>query len=467
MKRNAQFRILLWGTVLLALLALFLFLLYNPVGNRRMETEPIAETMVAVPLTRVPDADAGSANAVAVSSANVRSTPDSSGEIVAFAERGTKLQILRQEQIGGKKWGYVGAPTLGWIDMYYVELLEPVTAETVAAATEPPELPDNGQYNAVVTADAVNVRTMPSSEAPIAGMVKKGDALLITRQEIVNDFPWGYTTAPVYGWILMQYVELPEPIAEDKTIIDTPVQKEEEVQGNGVSLDAASIRDMEIEWAAGSIVIQPMDIQQIYIREETAAEDYDQMVWNVRNGKVSIQYAQNTDHAFGMGLLKGDPGKDLIIQVPIGWQCDSLEIDAAAASLEINDLTIREMEFDGASGTCVFNNCTVETLDVDTASGDVLFKGALTRMDCDAASANIQLELNNVPTALELDSASGDLDVVLPEDAGFTVTMDTMSGNFESDFETTVRNGSHVAGNGRCRIEVDAMSSDVTVRKGA
>ena len=166
-------------------------------------------------------------------------------------------------------------------------------------------------------------------------------------------------------------------------------------------------------------------------------------------------------------MLFRSHSKNLVIQVPREWQCDSLEIDAASASLEINDLTIREMEFDGASGTCIFHNCTVETLELDTASGDVRFTGTLTQLDCDSASANILLELNNVPKSIDLDTASGDLCVVLPEDAGFTVNMETMSGNFKSDFTTTNRNGSYVAGNGRCRIDVDAMSGDVTVSKRA
>ena len=42
-----------------------------------------------------------------------------------------------------------------------------------------------------------------------------------------------------------------------------------------------------------------------------------------------------------------------------------------------------------------------------------------------------------------------------------------MSGNFDSDFTTTQRNGNYVAGDGRCHIEVDAMSGDVTIRKAA
>lgn len=469
MKRNALFRIVLWGTVLLVLLVIFLVLLFGlNAGRLRNETAP-AETMVSVALPRVDSADSDSANAVTVSSANVRSTPESTAEVVAFAERGTTLQILRQEQIGGKKWGYIGAPTLGWIDMYYVEMLEPVVEETMAAATEAPVpiAEEEGQCSAVVTANALNVRTMPSSESTVAGTLHKDDSLLISRQELVDGITWGYTPAPVNGWVMMEYVELLEPTDVEITAMETTASPESEATGYGVSLDAANIRNMEIEWAAGSILIQPMDITEIRITEEGLRQHTEPMVWKVREGKLAIQYSEKTDHIFGIGLNLGSKSKDLIIQVPLDWQCDSLEIDAASASLEVNDLTIRAMEFDGASGTCVFDNCTVEKLNVDTASGDVRFRGSLQQLDCDAASANIFLELTNVPRSIDLDTASGDLDVTLPADAGFTVTMDTMSGDFESDFATTSRNGSHIAGNGRCRIDVDAMSGDVTVRKGA
>lgn len=464
MKRNALFRITLWSTVLLLLLAILFVLFFAPRSDRRLRDVTPAETMIPVPLPRViSDEDA---NAIVTDSQNVYSAPDADADVVAFAERSTLLQILRTEEIGSRQWGYIGSPTLGWIDMNYVEMLEPVVEET-AAATEVPSSPDESNRDAVVLSEALNVRSMPSMTSPVAGHVNKGDHLLITRQETVDGISWGYTPAPVSGWVVMKYVELLEPLAENKIVIDLPAPQKAEIQGNGVSLDAANIQKMEIEWAAGAITIQPEDIPQIYIREETADAEYEQMVWTVRDGKVSIQYSKNTDHAFGMGLLTGTHSKDLIIQVPLDWQCDSLEIDAASASLMVKELTIREMEFDGASGTCVFENCTLEKLDVDTASGDVSFRGSLGSLDCDAASANILLELSNVPRSLDLDTASGDLNVTLPADAGFTVTMDSLSGDFESDFDTTQRNGSYVAGNGRCRIDVDAMSGDVTVRKGA
>lgn len=378
MKRNAIIRILLWSIALVVLLAILFLVVFGTTAHTAYETP--AETVVVIPMVTSP-ADIASGNAITISDLNVRRTPDTDAEVVGLAEKGTVLNILRQEQIGSIRWGYIGAPVMGWIAMDYVELLEPVAEEhTDALVTIPPET---------------------------------------------------------------------------------------EITGYGVSLDASNIHDMEIEWAAGTISIQPMDIHEIRIEEYGPRQDKEPMVWNVRNDKLFIQYSEKMSHFFGVGLTFGKEAyKDLIIQVPLDWECRSLEVDAAEASLEISGLTIREMEFDGASGTCLFDQCTVEKLNLDTASGDVRFTGSLQQLDCDAASANILLALTNVPDSIDLDTASGDLDITLPGYAGFQVTLETLSGRFESDFDAVSRNGSYVWGDGKCRIDVDAMSGDVIVRKG-
>lgn len=463
MKRNAIVRIILWSIVLLVLLALFFALIYVPGWNfLKRESSPEA-TMVPLSRPKVESIDYSSGNAITKSNVNVRSAPDIGAEVIAFAEEGTILNILRTETIGSSQWGYIGAPAKGWIAMKYVDLIK--DADKSEAATEAPSLPSDSQYNAVITADTVNLRTAPSSESSVAGMLHKGNSLLISRQELVDNVCWGYTPAPINGWVQMEFVQLQEPVDTEITVMETTSSQEPEITGYGVALDAASIRDMEIEWAAGSIQILPKDITEIRITEEGVNQSEQPMVWKVRDGKLAIQYAENKKISLGIGIQWDDIIKDLIIEVPKDWQCDSLEVTAAAASLEVKELTIREMEFDGASGSCVFDSCTVETLDLDTASGNVRFTGSLQQLECDAASADIVLELTNVPRSLDMDTASGDLDVTLPADAGFTVTLDTLSGDFESDFETTMRAGSYVAGNGRCRIDVDAMSGDVIIRK--
>lgn len=233
-----------------------------------------------------------------------------------------------------------------------------------------------------------------------------------------------------------------------------------------LTVDPSSIDEIEIEWAAGDILILPRDVEQITISESDVSDSRYSMLWQVRGNKLSIQFCESSIHT-GFGIsFDAEVSKDLYIEVPEDWICNSLEVDAASAALEIQNMTIREVDFDGASGTCDFENCQIGDLDIDTASGDVYFTGTLGSLDFDAASASFIGELQNTPSRIDMDGMSGSLDLALPEDCGFTLSMDGMSSRFSSEFYGThMQNGSHVYGDGRCRINVDGMSCDVTIRK--
>ena len=229
--------------------------------------------------------------------------------------------------------------------------------------------------------------------------------------------------------------------------------------------EASIVKEIHIEWASGTIVIQPGDTTEITFSETYSSANAKPMSWKQVGEELTIQFSASTVNFLGFGV-NIDSGKDLIITVPRDWNCRELELDVASAMVEIKDMTIAELSFDGASGTCSMENCAVTELDIDTASGDVTFSGTLNTLDFDGASSSFTAVLSNTPDSLDMDAASGDLAITLPEDCGFTAEIDALSGDFVSDFPTITRNGCYIYGDGRCRITVDGMSGDVTVRKG-
>lgn len=230
------------------------------------------------------------------------------------------------------------------------------------------------------------------------------------------------------------------------------------------SIDASKVSNIQIEWAAGKIRIEPGDVTEITFAETVADKDSQQMAWKQTDNTLHLQFSKSSISFPSFGFTSNG-SKDLIVTVPRNWNCSELSFDVASADVEIVDLTITDVDFDGASGKCEFLNCTVDELSVDTASGNIHFSGTLNEMDCDAASADCKIEVSNVPSRIDLESASGDLELTLPENAGFRVNFSTLSGDFNSEFPTTMSGGNYVCGDGKCRIEMDAMSGKVTIRK--
>ena len=321
---------------------------------------------------------------------------------------------------------------------------------TDVANSEPPA----GQSDSLNTDRSVSVvsqtsvYSMPNTQSASVGTLNVGDNVVIDRSEEVGVGSWIHITSPVDGWVNAECLKL-------NGVNQT---------GSVGSADPAAIREIKIEWISGSVTVEPGDVQEITFLESGNGTDKYEMVWKQSGDELVIQYSKDSGIA-GFGLHFGDGSKDLTVTVPRGWVCDSLELDTASTDLTVRDMIIREMEIDSASGTAKFENCTVSSLDVDTASGDVTFSGSLNELDFEAASASFTGVLENVPDKVKMDSMSGGLTLTLPEDAGFTVSLDAMSSDFSSDFTTVKKNKSYVCGDGHCKIDVDAMSGDVSILK--
>ena len=300
----------------------------------------------------------------------------------------------------------------------------------------------------VLVTSETNIYEMPNDQSKVKGTLAAGDAVVIGRSEIFNEESWAYITSPDTGWI-------PAECVAQGTVNRT---------GSTGSASTESIRDIKIDWISGSVTVESGDVQEITFLESGNGTDKYEMVWKQSGDELVIQYSKDSSTA-GFGLHFGDGSKDLTVTVPRGWVCNSLELDTASTDLTVRDMIIREMEIDSASGTAKFENCTVSSLDVDTASEDVTFTGSLNELDFEAASASFTGVLENVPDQVKMDSMSGDLTLTLPEDAGFTVSLDAMSSDFSSDFPTVKKNKSYVCGDGHCKIDVSAMSGDVAILK--
>jgi len=233
------------------------------------------------------------------------------------------------------------------------------------------------------------------------------------------------------------------------------------LSSDSYTADPARINNIEIEWAAGYITIEPQDdLEYIRVTESETDEKY-RMVCRESGSTLTIQFCKTSKSIISFGITMDS--KNLVIQVPSDWVCQNLQLEVASADVDIKNMTIGELDFDGASGWCNLENCHVTELDVDAASGDLNFTGVLDTLDFDGASADCNLILSQCPRHIDLDGMSGKLDITLPSDCGFTVTTEGLSSSFNTDFQTITRGGSHVHGDGSCLIEVDALSGSVSI----
>lgn len=225
--------------------------------------------------------------------------------------------------------------------------------------------------------------------------------------------------------------------------------------------NAEEIDRLNIDWAAGKIVILPVEGSEIAVTEELLGEE-DEMVLKLDGSTLYVEYSENAV-SLNFGSINK---KNLYITVPQDWVCKELDIDAASADVQAEFLTVEKLESSTASGEHTFRDCKVEQLTLETVSGDLDYSGTLDKLDFGGVSAQADVVLTNFPKSIDVETVSGDVNLTLPKECGFTLEKDSVSGHFSSELETRKENGKYVYGDGQCKIDVEGVSASITIRKG-
>ena len=229
-----------------------------------------------------------------------------------------------------------------------------------------------------------------------------------------------------------------------------------------LNLPASDVRNLEINWASGTITIIRGDVDEILVREIANDEIKKPMTYDLSGNTLQLNYTEGTIRiGFGTGSIQK---KDLSITVPMDWNCGDLAINSASTDVEIKDLSIDLLALNTASSDCKVSNCNIHKLELDGASCDLNYSGTLNDLDCDGASTEIIAVFTNVPDSINMDGASADLDITLPADCGYEVDIDGVSNRCTSEFTSST--GNHTYGNGACKIVVDGVSAKIEIHKG-
>lgn len=140
----------------------------------------------------------------------IRSGPGTAYSTVGYLLNDRKVEILEQKTVGSMVWGRISR---GWISMDYIITETPAPPEANSSPEIPPEQKteesagktEDTQLQGKVIADALRIRSGPSTVNSILGFYYQNDTIVISEKLAVDSVDWGKTDL---GWINMDYVRL-------------------------------------------------------------------------------------------------------------------------------------------------------------------------------------------------------------------------------------------------------------------
>lgn len=252
-------------------------------------------------------------------------------------------------------------------------------------------------------------------------------------------------------------------------------------------LPADKIKNINVDWLDGSVTLTTADTDKLTVnetsRQKLSADK--QLHYYLKDDTLLIQYrgaTKNLISTFSNGL-----SKKLEIQIPKKYAASFREIvvDGVSSDLSLENLKAEKLYLDSVSGDITLKNIKTDTLTADTTSGSldstalivttsavtnttsgsVSLEGTINDIQHDSVSGDLRVLSDICPQKIQADTTSGSILINIPDNPGFTLDYDTVSGDIHTDFPTTGSDSHLTYESGQNHFRIETTSGDITVRK--
>lgn len=242
---------------------------------------------------------------------------------------------------------------------------------------------------------------------------------------------------------------------------ETPTPTEALSTGSDYILpEGTEITALDIDWISGEVEILVTSDSDILVREQPEHEtSYSYaMVVTEQDGVLKVRYAEDA-----FLTLPDLPAKKLTVQLPraVAEHLTEVRLNSVSADFDVAALTVKEtLTFDSVSGDLETDFLTADSAELTTVSGKIDLDGSFRQVTGGSTSGEVDLTLRKCPDRIELNTVSGNVDLELPRNAGFTLDYSTVSGDLESDFPLTTDG---TCGDGSGSITINTTSGDLKI----
>lgn len=256
---------------------------------------------------------------------------------------------------------------------------------------------------------------------------------------------------------------------------------EKEYTVGAVELPMTEFTSISVDWISGNVYVLAYDGDTVKIEEASndVIEEKYELRWRAKENMLYIKPCQSTN---SWNLSNEIPTKDLFIYLPetTATTMNKISVETASACIGITGITANEIDTTTASGDTWFEKCdatdinienvsgyvnitetNMERIDAETVSGNVEIMGAVKELRADSVSGTVLLCTGEAPQSADVSTVSGDIKFELPENDGFYIDFDSVSGNVTSEFLLIINNDKQVYGNGQRRFDFETVSGNV------
>ena len=223
------------------------------------------------------------------------------------------------------------------------------------------------------------------------------------------------------------------------------------VECTTVSIPADGIRNIEVNWISESLSFYVWDENEITLE---VLDDLP-LAYSVEGDTLTV----------GPEAAMTDTGSTLIITLPRALSerlLNELTISVTSAYVDLFEINASKLNLTTISGGCTVDGFFDE-VNIFTTSGDVFIYGSFERGTFEAISGGLYITADGMMRSCRVDAVSGSVSLTLPQDLGYTLAFDSVSGNLYADELDITSSADFTHGDGTAEIVVDTVSGDLSL----
>ena len=229
---------------------------------------------------------------------------------------------------------------------------------------------------------------------------------------------------------------------------------------------AASIDEdvtkVDISWIEGRVEVEYHDGDEIVLQEKASGKltRKAELRWLVDDDTLYVKYASSGFRG------SSNLNKQLTVLLPNRIDLDKVTVNAVSAGISVEALDAETVLFDTVSGSVTAGKINADDVKINTVSGSVKMDEArVDAVEVNTTSGSVVLAFENTPDSIKTGTVSGKVTLRLPEDAGFTAKLDSVSGSVKCSFPAEQDGKKYVCGNGECEINADSVSGSLVLEE--
>ncbi|MBR3704487.1 MAG: DUF4097 family beta strand repeat protein [Oscillospiraceae bacterium] len=270
-------------------------------------------------------------------------------------------------------------------------------------------------------------------------------------------------------------VEIAKLPADDVKALDI------QLHNGDVDISVAAQESVEVNAFPEEIEVRLDDDGVLYIRQGTTASSTVAFGRGLARTDVELSLPEKVWDFVKINTVNGDVELDdaleankLEIQTVSGdiiadrACCPQIVLQSISGDIEGSDMA-GNVKADTKSGDITLSGSFVE-VKADSMSGDVELTGTADLVACTSMSGDVTAEVETLPRELKVSSKSGDCCVCIPDGQGFTVSLHTVSGDMNTEFELVgtlgkkSTNAIYLDGGDR-NFSISSISGDISLEK--